>query len=136
MLKHEQGDSDRPLCHGHASRWPSGRSIENPGCRGAGEKVSTDGDRDYQALVLRDQGRPFAGVAKILALDSAGAANASFNRALRLRPKAEQARLRSREMDRLDALANRLRERPDLSTEEIIRRLRGVKHQRKTLFVA
>lgn len=98
--------------------------------------MNKDGDRDYQALVLRDQGRPFAGVARILALDSAGAANASFNRALRLRPKAEQARLRSREMDRLDALATRLRERPDLSTEEIIRRLQGVKYQRKTLFVA
>jgi hypothetical protein len=97
--------------------------------------VSREADRDYQALVLRDQGRPFAGVARILALDSAGAANASFNRALRLRPKAEQARLRSRELERLDALATRLRERPDLSTEEIVRRLRGVKYQRKTLLV-
>jgi hypothetical protein len=100
--------------------------------------VNKDGDRDrdYQALVLRDQGRPFGGVAKILALDSAGAANASFNRALRLQPRAAQARLRSREMDRLDALASRLRQRPDLSTEEIVRRLQGVKYQRKTLFVA
>ncbi len=113
-------------------------SIEDPGSRGAGIRVNKDGDRDrdYQALVLRDQGRPFGGVAKILALDSAGAANASFNRALRLQPRAAQARLRSREMDRLDALASRLRQRPDLSTEEIVRRLQGVKYQRKTLFVA
>jgi hypothetical protein len=97
--------------------------------------VDKEADRDHQALVLRDQGRPFAGVARILDLESAGAANACFNRALRLRPKAEQERLRSREMERLDALASRLRERSDLSTEEIVRRMRGVKYQRKTLFV-
>ncbi|HXQ44889.1 MAG TPA: hypothetical protein VN816_09650 [Acidimicrobiales bacterium] len=97
--------------------------------------MSKDTDRDDRALVLRDQGRPFGGVAKILELDSAGAAHASFNRALRLRPRAEQERLRSREMERLDALSLRLRGRDDLSVEEIVRRLQGVKHQRKTLLV-
>jgi DNA-binding transcriptional MerR regulator len=94
-----------------------------------------DTDRDQRALLLRDQGRPFGGVAKILELDSAGAANASFNRALRLRPRAEQVRLRSRELERLDALALRLREREDLSVEEIVRRMQGVKHQRRALLV-
>jgi hypothetical protein len=98
--------------------------------------MSTDTDRDDRALMLRDQGRPFSGVARILDLDSAGAANASFNRALRLRPRAEQARLRSREMERLDALSLRLRKRDDLSVEEIVRRLQGVKYQRKTLLVS
>jgi hypothetical protein len=93
-------------------------------------------DRDEKALLLRDEGRPFAGIAEILALDSARAANVAFNRALRLRPRAEQAWLRSREMARLDALASRVRGRDDLSVEEVVRRLRGVKHQRKTLFVA
>jgi hypothetical protein len=39
-------------------------------------------------------------------------------------------------MARLDAVASRVRARDDLSGEEIVRRLRGVKHQRKTLFVA
>jgi hypothetical protein len=97
--------------------------------------MSTDTDRDDQALILRDQGRPFSGVARILDLDSAGAANASFNRALRLRPRAEQERLRSRELERLDALSLRLRKRDDLSVEEIVRRLQGVKYQRKTLLV-
>jgi DNA-binding transcriptional MerR regulator len=95
----------------------------------------SDTDRDEKALVLREQGRPFGGIAEMLALESAGAANASFNRALRLRPKAEQLRLRNREMARLDALASRLRGREDLSVEEIVRRLRGVKYQRKTLNV-
>jgi hypothetical protein len=39
-------------------------------------------------------------------------------------------------MERLDALSLRLRERDDLSVEEIIRRLQGVKYQRKTLLVS
>jgi hypothetical protein len=95
-----------------------------------------DTDRDNQALQLRDQGRPFTGIARLLQLDSAGAAYNSFNRALRLRPKAEQERLRNREMERLDAVASALRDRDDLSAEEIVRRLRGVKHQRKTLYVS
>jgi hypothetical protein len=98
--------------------------------------MSSQTERDDRALVLRDQGRPFGGVAKILRLDSAGAANASFNRALRLRPRAEQARLRSREMKRLDTLAADLRGRDDLSMEEIVRRLQGVKYQRRTLLAS
>jgi hypothetical protein len=98
--------------------------------------MSRETDRDEQVLALREQGKPFGGIAEMLAFDSAGAANASFNRALRLRPKAEQARLRNREMERLDALSLRLRGRDDLSAEEIVRRMRGVKYQRKTLLVS
>ncbi len=93
-------------------------------------------DRDERTLVLRDEGRSFAGIAQILGLDGARAANAAFNRALRCRPRSQQEWLRSREMRRLDAVASRVRERDDLSVEEVIRRLRGVKQQRKTLFVA
>ena len=91
-------------------------------------------DRDEQSLALRDEGRSFAGIAKMLGLENAHAANAAFNRALRCRPRSEQEWLRSREMTRLDAVASRVRERDDLSVEEVVRRLRGVKHQRKTLF--
>jgi len=97
--------------------------------------MSRDMDRDEKALLLRDLGRPFASIAEILELDSARAANAAFNRALRGRPKAEQSLLRSREMARLDAVASRLRGRDDLSVAEIVRRLRGVMHQRKALLV-
>ena len=93
-----------------------------------------DVDRDERTLVLRDEGRSFAGIAKVLGLDNAHAANAAFNRALRCQSKSQQEWLRSREMTRLDAVASRVREREDLSMEEIIRRLRGVKQQRKTLF--
>jgi len=91
-------------------------------------------ERDEQILVLRDAGRSFAGIAQILGLENAHAANAAFNRALRCRSRAQQEWLRSREMRRLDAVASRVRERDDLSVEEVVRRLRGVKHQRKTLF--
>lgn len=98
--------------------------------------MSKDMDRDEQALVQRDKGRSFVGIAGILELDSDRAANAAFNRALRGRPNAEQVWLRSRELARLDALASRLRGRGDLSVEEVVRRLRGLKHQRQTLFVA
>jgi hypothetical protein len=93
-----------------------------------------DTDRDLRALVLRDQGRPFTEIARLLELDGPAAAHESFTRALKLRPKAEQERLRSREMERLDTLASQLRGRHDLSGEEIVRRMRGVKQQRKTLF--
>ena len=98
--------------------------------------MSKDMDRDEQALVLRDQSRSFVGIAGILELDGPRAANAAFNRALRRRPKAECARLRSREEARLDILASRVRGRDDLSVEEVVRRLGSLKHQRKTLFVA
>jgi len=95
-----------------------------------------DIDRDEEALALRDEGGPFAGIARILGFDDARAANAAFNRALRRQSNAEQTWLRSRELARLDALTSRLRGRDDLSVEEVIRRLRGLKQQRKTLFVA
>jgi len=98
--------------------------------------TTTDTNRDEETLALRDQGRSFIGIAGILGLDSAQAANAAFNRALRRQSNAEQTWLRSRELARLDALTSRLRGRDDLSVEEVIRRLRGLKQQRKTLFVA
>ena len=98
--------------------------------------MTRDMDRDEQALVLRDQSRSFVGIARILELDSPVAANAAFNRALRRQRKIEQTRLRIREVRRLDILASRVRERGDLSAEEVVRRLRSLKHQRKTLFVA
>lgn len=93
-----------------------------------------DTGRDEKALTLRDQGRPFAGIAHVLGLSDAHEANAAFNRAIRARPKAHQEQLRSREVARLEALALRVRGRDDLSVEEVVRRLRGLKRQRKALF--
>jgi len=97
--------------------------------------LTEDLDRDEQALVLREQGRTFVDIARLLELDDGRAAHAAFNRGLRLRPRAERGQLRSREMARLDALTSRMRGRNDLGVEEVIRRLNGLKHQRKVLFV-
>lgn len=77
-------------------------------------------DRDEQTLALRDEGRSFAGIAQVLGLDNARVANAAFNRALRRWPMTQQDLLRSREMMRLDAVAWRVRQRDDLSVEEVI----------------
>ena len=88
---------------------------------------------DEQALLLREQGRTFQAIAQILDLDSARAAQAAFLRSLRLRPRIEQAWLRSRELGRLDALASRMRGRDDLSVAEVVRRLRGLERQRETI---
>ena len=93
-------------------------------------------DCDEQAGTLRGLGRSFGEIAQILEIQGATEAAAAFNRALRGRPKAEQARLRSREAARLDVLALRVRWREDLSGEEVFRHLHRLQHQRTMLFVA
>ena len=70
--------------------------------------MTDEANRDEQTLALRDEGWSFVGIAAILGLEDAHAANAAFNRALRCRPKAQQEWLRSREMMRLDAVASRV----------------------------
>jgi hypothetical protein len=95
-----------------------------------------DAHRDDQALLLRDGGRSYAGIAQELNLTGALDANAAFNRALRRRSPAEQAGLRSREVVRLDALGERLRNRADVSEDELARQLHALQVLRKTLFVA
>jgi hypothetical protein len=54
-----------------------------------------------------------------LEFDGARAANEAFKRALRLQPPSEQVALRSREMERLDALTARICGREDLIAEEV-----------------
>ncbi|MGD0381776.1 MAG: hypothetical protein ABSC30_17545 [Acidimicrobiales bacterium] len=98
--------------------------------------MSDEAQRDDQALLLRDQGRSYARIAQELNLGGALDANAAFNRALRRRGPAEQAGLRSREVVRLDALGQRLRNRPGVSEDELARQLHGLALLRKTLFVA
>jgi len=98
--------------------------------------VPDDVQRDEQALLLREQGRSFARIARLLDLAGAIDANAAFNRALRRQTPAQQAALRSREMARLDALGARLRRRHDVSEDELARQLHGLRCLRKTLFVA
>ena len=91
---------------------------------------------DDRVLVLRDEGRSFASIAKELQLSSAGAAISAFNRAFERREPSDREALRTREVARLDALGERVRGRTDLSKEEIDRRLQGLRRLRKALHVA
>lgn len=93
-------------------------------------------ERDEKALAFREEGRTFAAIARELGLHGTVEANAAFNRALRRKPSGEQDGLRQREMARLDALGERVRQRDDLSDEEVARRMRGLERLRKTLLSA
>jgi len=93
-------------------------------------------DRDEQTLLLRDQGRSFAGIAWVLDLADALEARAAFNRAVRRHTLAEQAALRNREMARVDTLSERLCKREGVNEEELARLLPGIQRLRKTLLVA
>ncbi len=95
-----------------------------------------DVDRDEQALLLREQGRSFAGIARVLELADGTEANATFNRALRRHTPGYQATLRSREMARLDSLTERLRNREGMSEEVLAGLLVEIERLRKALFVA
>lgn len=95
-----------------------------------------DTDRDDKALTFREEGRTFTAIARELGLGGTVEANAAFNRALRRRPSGEQDGLRQREMARLDALGERVRQRDDLSEEEVARRMRGLDRLRKALLSA
>ena len=95
-----------------------------------------DVDRDEQALLLREQGRSFAGIARALELANGIEATAAFNRALRRHTPGYQVTLRNHEMARLDALTERLRQREGMNDEELARLLVEIKRLRKALFVA
>ena len=87
-------------------------------------------------LALREQGRSFASIARELGLDGSLQASAAFNRALRRLSAAEQESTRSREVARLDALGERLRQRDDLDETEVARRMRSLDRLRKALLSA
>ena len=95
--------------------------------------MPTRSPADGKVLELRGKGRSFAAIAKLLGLENANAANVAFNRALRARPAAEQKLLRKQEQLRLDALAERVRTRPNLSEREVGRQLRTISRLRSEL---
>jgi hypothetical protein len=103
---------------------------------GAQEPLGTVADsteRDDEVLALRERGRSFAGIARDLGFEGASPANAAFNRALRRLTPSDQESARSREMARLDALGERLRQRQDLDEPEMARRTRTLERLRKKL---
>jgi hypothetical protein len=93
-------------------------------------------ERDEKVLALREDGRTFAGIAREVGLKGTLDANAAFIRALRRRPPSEQESLRTHEMARLDALAERVRGREDLDEAEVAKRIRSLDRLRKTVLSA
>lgn len=117
-------------------------AVEVPAQNGAAPETTTvegaviladSTERDNEVLVLREQGRSFANIARALGFEGATTANVAFNRALRRLPASEQESLRGREMARLDALGERLRQRQDLDEAEMARRARTLDRLRKKL---
>jgi hypothetical protein len=88
---------------------------------------------DEQALTLRDSGRTFAAVASSLGLKRSSDARAAFLRALARRPENERARLSKRELERLDQLEARIRDRDRDAPEKMQRRLGALAVMRDTL---
>lgn len=88
---------------------------------------------DDRALSLRDSGRTFAAVASTLGLKRASDARAAFLRALARQPDTERQRLRQRELERLDKLEARIRDRDSEQPEKRERRLAGLARMRETL---
>jgi hypothetical protein len=114
------------------ARAQNGAATETTAVQGA-VIVADSTERDNEVLALREQGRSFARIARALGFEGATTANAAFNRALRRLPASEQESLREREMARLDALGERLRQRQDLDEAEIARRARTLDRLRKKL---
>jgi len=104
----------------------------NPAQQGQ-DTVVPDVQFDAKVLALRDQGRSFARIAREMDLAQGLQANVAFNRALRRLPAADQEVARRREMGRLDALGERLRQRDDLDESEVARRMRSLDRLRKAL---
>lgn len=90
---------------------------------------------DSQALQLRQEGKTFIAIAKLLGYEMARDALFAFNRALRRHSPAEQADLRRDEMARLQSITDSIQARTDLTPEEQASRLQSVERMRARLLM-
>jgi hypothetical protein len=97
------------------------------------DDMSDEIAREDEALELRTEGKSFAAIAKRLHYERAPQAIGAFNRALRRKPTHEKAALRSGELARLDAMAERIRAKKRLKPEEVVSQLRVVERLRDML---
>ena len=81
---------------------------------------------DDRVLELREQGRSFSAITKLVGFEKATEAPTAFNRALRRRPKKDQAALGKAETARLDQLEKTVRADADLGDVETARKLKAV----------
>ena len=91
------------------------------------------GNVDEEALALRESGKTFAAVARIIGLNRSVDAHAAFLRALRQRKGDELASLTQRESVRLDELESRIRTRDAADAAKMERRLMAVGKMRALL---
>jgi hypothetical protein len=86
-------------------------------------------------LARRVQGEAYGVIAKALGMERATDANLAFNRALRSRPASEQEPIRTQENDRLNRLAEAVRNNDTLTADEAEKRLRTIEQLRARLMV-
>jgi hypothetical protein len=84
-------------------------------------------------LVLREQGRSFAAIARTVGLKRASDAREAFLRELRSRPDEERQALIERELVRLDELEARIRSRDAEEPEKLETRLGALAAMRASL---
>jgi hypothetical protein len=80
-------------------------------------------DIDDRVLELRESGRDYPSIARLLRLHGANVAHECFLRAMARRPPPEQRLLRERERRRLEELSTRISHRADRWTTSVQERL-------------
>jgi hypothetical protein len=118
------GGSDRPFTDG---------SARNRDDRNAKGRFPPRRNTDRDALVLREEGRSFAAIARSVGLKRATYARQAFLRELRSRPDEERQGLVEREQERLDQLEVRIRARDAAEPEKLKTRLGALEAMRTSL---
>jgi hypothetical protein len=101
--------------------------------RPTGGRRPPPGQLEDRVLALRETGASFSAIARRLEMKRATDANEAFFRALERREGDEQRELVRRELERLDLLEARIRERDAGKQEKIDRRLEAVSRLRSRL---
>lgn len=89
--------------------------------------------RDEQVLTLRQEGRSFAKIARLLGLKNAREIINAYSRAASSRTPGERAALCDAELRRLDALTTKVRGNAELTADEITHRVATIDKLRAIL---
>ncbi len=117
--------------HGRAQRRSTSTSASERS--GGSRRRQASGDLDAQALTLRESGKSFSAIARLLGLERATEAHRSFVRALGAREGDERKQLIKNEEARLDQLEQRIRQRDAQDVAKVERRLLGVQSLREAI---
>lgn len=89
--------------------------------------------KDSRVLELRQAGKSFRAIAKVVGYERPRDVWLAFNRGLRRHAPEEQAKLRSDELGRLQALTDSVETKADLTPEQVTRRLASLERMRVAL---